>query len=147
MQELCVITQDISSQHMGSLAVAVGSLVVAVGSLVVTVDSLVVVCGLSSCGCGLSSRGVWALELWRVGSLVVCGLSSCAAQAPECLGSAVVALRILVPQPEIVTLSLILQCGFLTTGPAGKCLPSTLSSPFLLGFWAEFSPHKEAISV
>ena len=64
----------------GSLVVAPGSLVVAPGSLVVALGSLVVEHGLSSCGSGLSS---WAV------------------QAPECLGSVVVAHGIQFPDQRL----------------------------------------------
>ena len=64
-----------------------------------------------------------------MGSFVAtCGLSSCGAQAPERVGSVVVACGlccpaacgILVPRPGIEPASPAWEGGFLTTGPPGK---------------------------
>ena len=132
MQDLCFIMQDIPLQHMDSVVVAVGSLV-----MVCSVSSHG--CGLSSRGCGLSSRGCSSLVV-AVGSLVVLRrLQSAWAHQWWHMD--------LSSPTKDWTPALILQCGILTTGPPGKCLPSTLGSPFLPGSWAEFSPPKEAISV
>ena len=93
------------------------------------------VCGLFVAGCRLlSSCCVQAAEH---------RLSSCGVQAPECVGSVVVAhglncpaaCGILVPWVEIESKSPALEDGFLTTGPWGKSLYPNLYIFSFCCFW------------